>query len=90
MTIKIALVGSGYMANEYAKAVDLIDSLELSGVFSRNETSSRELSQEHGRATLAKSVFDLYEKTKADAVIVCVPEGIHIECYNFNCSNISN
>jgi len=62
------------MATEYAKSIDSLSNLELVGIFSRNRNSSSKIAQEHGVTILAESVLDLYEKTKADAVVVCVPE----------------
>lgn len=71
---KIALIGSGYMGQEYAKAISHSPALTLSGVMSKTFDRANNLSNTYSVPVTAKTIDELYEKTQADAVIVAVPE----------------
>tara|TARA_E500000178_G_C16905855_1_gene700249 strand:- start:33 stop:983 length:951 start_codon:yes stop_codon:yes gene_type:complete len=70
--LKIAIVGSGYMAHEYAKVIKKLNNCEINGVFSRRNSRARLFSKKYKIKIVGKSVKDLYFKTKAHAVIVAI------------------
>lgn len=72
-TIKIAIVGAGYMAQEHAKAFAALPGVSIVGVHSRTASKADELAQLHG-ARRFDSIAEMYEATKADVVIGAVPE----------------
>ena len=71
---RVVLVGAGYMGAEYAKAVSQTEALKLVGIMSRTRSKAQILADTYGVQTVADSIAELYERTKADAVIVAVPE----------------
>ncbi|MDC8758877.1 Gfo/Idh/MocA family protein [Janthinobacterium fluminis] len=70
---KIAIVGSGYMAQEHARAFASLAEVEIVGVCGRGRARAEALA-----ATYAVPAFDsidaLYRATAADAVVVAVNE----------------
>jgi predicted dehydrogenase len=73
-TKKIALIGAGYMASEYAKAIVDMPELELAGICSRTGDRAVQLAQKFNIPYVAENPSELYHKSKADAVIIAVPE----------------
>jgi len=71
---KIAFIGAGYMAQEHIKAFKDIPEVSLCGIFSRTKSRAQNLSIQYGIENVYDSVSDLYTGTKADLVIVSVPE----------------
>ncbi len=71
---KVAFVGAGYMSSEHLKAFKNVPGVELAGIYSRTRSRAAKLAQEFGVPLVCDSVADLYEKTKADLVVVSVPE----------------
>lgn len=72
-TIKIAIVGAGYMAQEHAKAFAALPSVSIVGVHSRTAAKADELARRYNALSF-DSIAEMYEATKADAVIGAVPE----------------
>lgn len=70
---KIAIIGSGYMAQEHARAFVSLPNVEIVGVCGRSRARAEVLA-----ATYAVPVYDsiaaLYAATQADAVVVAVNE----------------
>lgn len=70
---KIAIVGSGYMAQEHARAFASLPNVNIVGICGRSRLRAEALA-----AIYAVPVYDsinaLYEGTKADAVVVAVNE----------------
>lgn len=71
---KVAFVGAGYMSSEHSKAFQDIPGVELSGIFSRTRARAEKLAEEFGVQDVCSSIADLYEKTKAQLVVISVPE----------------
>lgn len=84
--IKVAFVGAGYMATEHAKAFSGLPGVSLVGVYSRTRSRAEQLAAIHGMA-VCDSVKELYERTKADLVVVTVREmsmnAVARECFAF-------
>jgi len=71
---RVAIVGAGYMAQEHARAFSGLPGVELVGVFSRTRASAQQLADEWGFECVASSIHELYERTRADLVVVTVRE----------------
>jgi predicted dehydrogenase len=62
------------MFREHAKAFASLDGVKLAGVHSRTRARAEAGAKEFGIPLVADSVEELYEKTKADLVVIAVPE----------------
>lgn len=71
---KIAIVGSGYMAREHARAFASLPNVEIAGVCGRSRLRAEALAASYGGLPVYDSVAALYEGTRADAVVVAVNE----------------
>lgn len=71
---KVAIIGAGYMATEHAKAFHGLLGVELVGVYSRTMSRAETLAQQYPGMQVCDSVASLYEKARADLVIVTVKE----------------
>lgn len=84
--IKIAFVGAGYMTTEHAKAFAAFPEVEIVGFSSRTKERGQKLSDEYN-APFFVSISEMYEISKADLVVVSVPElstsKVLKECFNF-------
>lgn len=66
-------VGAGYMTVEHIKAFKDINSVICSGITSRTKSRAQEVAKSYGVPIICDSISDLYEMTKADAVVISVP-----------------
>lgn len=73
MTIRIAIIGAGYMATEHARAFAAQPDTRIVGVMSRTRTKAEALAQLY-RAPVYDDVATLWNETKADVVVVAVGE----------------
>lgn len=72
-TWKIAIVGSGYMAQEHAKAFAAQPGVVIAGVCGRSRARADALAVSHG-VVAYNSIEAMYQATRADAVVVAVNE----------------
>lgn len=72
--INIAVIGAGAMAKEHIRAFASLPSVTVSGIFSLTRSKAEALASEFSVAYVADSIDDLYEKTKADLLVITVPE----------------
>jgi predicted dehydrogenase len=72
--IKAAVIGAGYMADEHIKAFSDIPEVSIVGIYSRTQERLDNLAKKHGIAKVYDSIGALYEGTRADLVIIAVPE----------------
>lgn len=70
--VNVAVIGAGNMAREHARAFASIDGVRLAGIMSRTRSKAETLAAELGFDNVYDSVSELYEKTKADIVVVAV------------------
>ena len=86
-SIKVALVGAGNMSTEHAKAFSGLEGVELAGVFSRTRARAEQLASGHPGMMVCDSVGELFDRTRADLVVVTVRElsmsAIAKECFAF-------
>ena len=71
---KVAFIGAGYMTLEHIKAFKSINTVELSGIYSKTFSRAKSLAKQFGIKEVCKSIDDLYESTNADIVVISVPE----------------
>ncbi len=74
MKKRVAVVGSGFMASEYFRVLTAIPSVDVVGIFSRNQRTSKELVNGHREVYLASSIEDLYRTVEPDGVVIAVSE----------------
>lgn len=70
----IAFIGAGSMTKEHARAFGAVPGVELVGIHSRTRARAERLADEVGIGGVFDSVAELYERTRADLVVVAVPE----------------
>lgn len=70
----VALIGAGSMAREHIRAFQDIPEVCVAGIHSRTSTRAEAVAAEFGIPVVSDSVDALYNSTKADLVVVAVPE----------------
>jgi predicted dehydrogenase len=73
-TCKVAFIGAGYMTSEHLKAFNDVPGVKLGGIYSRTKIRAEKLAQEFGIDHVCDSVDDLFKKTRAELVVISVPE----------------
>jgi ornithine cyclodeaminase/alanine dehydrogenase-like protein (mu-crystallin family) len=73
-TIRVAIVGAGGMGSEHARAFADIAGVDVVGLCTRTTEKGRLFAAERGIPVVAETVRGLYEQTRADLVVVAVPE----------------
>ena len=71
---KVAFVGAGSMTREHLRAFREVPGVELCGLHSRTRARAETLAEEAGLAVVAESVAELHARTRANLVVVSVPE----------------
>ncbi len=71
---KVAFIGAGYMTLEHIKAFKDIQNVQLVGIYSRTRSRAEKLAVEFGLFNIFDSISEMYEVTKADLVVISVPE----------------
>jgi predicted dehydrogenase len=72
--MNVAMIGAGGMAKEHLKAFRDIPGTSLAGIFSRTRSKAEALAREMNVGVVCDSIPELYEKTRADLVVIAVPE----------------
>ena len=71
---KIAVIGAGYMAREHIKALKALDETMPIGIMGRTKTNVDSIADEFDIPIRAASIKELYDRTKAEALIIAVNE----------------
>jgi predicted dehydrogenase len=83
----VAIVGAGYTAREHARAFRDIASVRLTGIFSRTRARAEALAGEFGIEAVCESIDELYERSRADLVVLTVVElamgGVSRQCFRY-------
>ncbi|EAQ36399.1 Predicted dehydrogenase [Nitrobacter sp. Nb-311A] len=83
---KIAIVGAGHMAQEHARAIHSLTEVDIAGVCSRTRSRAEALAQTYS-VPVFNSIEEMYDATRADAVVVAVNElsmpEVCGECFRF-------
>lgn len=84
---KVAIVGAGYMAREHIRAFQDVPDVQIVGIHSRTRQRAEEMAVQFGINNVCDSVFELYNMTQADMVVVTVPElamnGVSRTCFEY-------
>jgi predicted dehydrogenase len=79
--IKVAFIGAGYMTTQHAKAFSDIDSVILSGIYSRTRSRAEVVAASYPDLVCCDSIASLYESGHPDLVIISVPElSVRVVC----------
>lgn len=70
----MAFVGAGGMTREHVRAFRDVPGVSLVGLHSRTRAKAEALAGELGIATVCDSVQELHERSRADLVVISVPE----------------
>ena len=72
---KIAFVGSGYMNIEHIKVFKALkNNFSIEGIISKKNISAKKIAKRYNIKHVCASIKELYLATKADLVVVAVPE----------------
>ncbi len=71
---KVAFIGAGYMTTEHVKAFKDVPGVKLAGIFSRTKSRADKLAFEFGVGLVRESIAELYQKSKAELVVISVSE----------------
>jgi predicted dehydrogenase len=69
---KVAIIGAGSMAREHLRAFRDLPGVEIAGLFSRTRARADSLANENDVAIVCDSLTELYDRTRADLVVVTV------------------
>ena len=70
----VAFIGAGSMTREHARAFAAVPGVRLAGIHSRTRARAEALSKELTVGPVADSIAELHEKSRAQLVVVSVPE----------------
>src|SRR3546814_10789651 len=70
----VAIVGAGNMAREHIKAFSARPGVRVAGIHSLTRSRAEVLSAEFGIAMVSDDIDALWQATRADLVVVAVPE----------------
>jgi predicted dehydrogenase len=87
MAVRVAMVGAGSMAREHIRAFGSVPDVVVVGIHSRTRVRAESLAKELNVAHVCSSVPELFERTRADLVVVAVPElsarSVSEACFDF-------
>lgn len=75
--IKWAIVGTGYIANNFASGMQVVDDAVLEAVVSRKESSGRTFAERYGCEKVYTDLGDMLENESVDIVYVAIPNDCH-------------
>lgn len=70
----VSFVGAGHMTSEHIKAFKDVPNVDIRGMYSRTKSRAFALSLELGVDIVCDSIAELYERTRADLLVISVPE----------------
>jgi predicted dehydrogenase len=86
-SFRVAVIGAGYMAREHIRAFLDIEQIKVVGIHSRTRVRATDLASEFDLPEVCNSIAELYYRTRAQLVIVAVPElstnQVCSECFEF-------
>src|SRR5262245_51028905 len=71
---RVAMVGAGSMAREHLRAFADVEGVVLAGIHSRTRERAETLAAQFRVETVCSSIDELHERSRADLVVVSVPE----------------
>ena len=79
-TIKWGIVGAGYIANKFAKAIKNVEGTELTAVVSRTEEKCRVFADAYDIPNVFTKIEDMANSDIVDAVYIATPHPFHKPC----------
>ena len=76
LMIKYAVIGTGWIAEEFVKGTQLVDGLEFAAVYSRSKERGKAFAEPFGEVTIFDDINDL-AKSDVDAVYIASPNSLH-------------
>ncbi len=74
--IKIGIIGTGWIAEEFVKGTQLVDGLEFSAVYSRSKEKGEKFASPFGGAEIFDNIAD-FAQSDIDAVYIASPNSLH-------------
>lgn len=78
MSIGVAILGAGLVANVHVSALKEVSAVNICGVWGRTESSARAFAERHGIACYS-NFTDILADPSVDVVVNCLPSGNHAE-----------
>ncbi len=78
-TIRVGVLGFGFIGNLHSKAVANTDGMELAGVWTRHDGTAEKYAQAFPGGRLFDSIEALATSPDVDAVVVGLPNSLHFE-----------
>ena len=76
-TIKIALIGAGYIADFHARGLQTIPDVEIVAVVAKEMDEAKEFAQKYNIKDTYTEISDIIERNDIDAVIIGTPNQFH-------------
>jgi len=76
-TIKVALIGAGYIAHYHARGLQTVPGVELTAVAARTLESANNFAQKYDIREATSDALSLVENNNIDAVIISTPNKFH-------------
>ena len=76
--VKFAVIGTGWIAEEFVKGTELVDGLKFSAVYSRSKEKGKAFAEPFGGAEVFDDINAL-AKSDVDAVYIASPNSLHYE-----------
>ena len=76
-TIKVALIGAGYIAHYHARGLQSIPGVELTAVAARTFESAKDFAKKYGIKEATSDALSLVESKTIDVVIISTPNKFH-------------
>src|SRR5688500_13578156 len=78
MTLKIGVVGAGWVAGRHLEVLQKLGGISLVGISNRTYARAEELARKHGTRAF-QDWTELLDKGKPDALFICVTPNCHGE-----------
>jgi len=75
--LKIALIGAGFIANYHARALKLLDNVEIVAVVALPLESAKNFAKKYNIKNVSTDYKELLDRKKVDAVIIGTPNKYH-------------
>ncbi|MRI01187.1 hypothetical protein GH721_11660 [Kriegella sp. EG-1] len=76
-TIKIALIGAGYISDYHARGLQLIPNVEITAVVARTIESAKKFAEKYGIPNAYTAIQKVLENQEIDGVVISTPNQFH-------------
>lgn len=76
---KWAIIGTGYIANQFASGMRAVEDAILEAVVSRSENSGKKFAQKYGCEKVYTDLKTMLDTEKIDIVYLAIPNSCHFE-----------